>query len=164
MEVRINHKDHNEMPYYYQDIPATLYRRFTTADSYGKFYHNNIRQGNFDREYTNTLPETNENIADILYNVPSSLAGFVKNDYKDFYQRHTDLIDMLSKRRHDKSLLYVQDNQKFIGYTVEMLYLTVCKVEDLLNSEENAELNNTQIQNFEQYMNAMKSYITAHNM
>ena len=164
MEVRVQHDDHGEMPYYYENVPISLYQRFTHADSYGKFYHENIRHGSHDRDYTESLENHEDDVADLLYNVPTTISGHIKNQYKEFYDSNTELVDMLSNRRLDKSVLYVKDNPKFIGFTVEILYLMISKIREKLQVEHNSELSEQCTEKIDTYLREMKEYITIHNV
>lgn len=164
MEVRIEHEDHGEMPYYYEDVPASMYNRFISAESYGKFYHTFVRDGSFDREYTDSLEEYAQEIADMLYNVPSTISAHIKNQYSEFYENNTKLVDSLSKRRFDKSVLYVQDNPKFIGFTVEILYLLVTQIQQKLEDELQCELSTQCKELFDKYYTEMQTYVTVNNM
>lgn len=164
MEIRVQHDDHGEMPYYYENVPYSLYQRFTNANSYGKFYHENIRQGSRDRDYKGSLENHQSNVADLLYDVPTAISAHIKNNYSAFYEDNTELIDVLSNRRYDKSVLFVKDNPKFIGFTVEILYLLVSKIQEKLQREHNSRLSEQCTDKFDTYLRQMKEYITVQNV
>ena len=164
LEVRIKHDDQGEMPYYYESVPKSTYIKFRNADSFGSFYHTYLRDGSFDRDYTDSLTEQTEEMANMLYDVPTSISGHIKNQHEEFYTENMELVDCLSQRRFDKSVLYVQDNPKFIGYTFEILYLLVQKIITKLQTEYNTDLSEKYKEKLDTYTTEMQTYISIHNM
>lgn len=164
MEVRIANEEYGEMPYYYTDISERRYNGFVHADSYGQYYHKFIRQGEFNRNYTDTPLEDTQLIKDVLYNTPFQISGYIKNEHPDFYTNYQNLITLLSNRRFDNSLLHVEENPQFIGKTVLLLQLLVEKVESKLKQQKNTELPDHCTEQLTKYKSQMNQYLTVTNI
>lgn len=164
MEVRLKHDTHGEIPYYYSNIPQRLYSEFINAESYGRFYSQNIKQGSFEREYKEDLEQHSEHIADLIYDVPTSISAHIKNSYNNFYQNNKELIDAVSNRRLDKSILYVKENPSFIGISVQIMCLLVEKIRTKIQEDASSELSEACNDKFDRYMQEMKEYVTVQNL
>lgn len=118
LEVRLHRDEFGEVPYYYTEtgsfntsISESFYHRFKNAESYGTFYNDHIRQGNY---AVRTPIDVNEGASeDLRQRLKETTSRFVdivaENDSSLLLDNHA-LFESIRRRESDYSVLHIEDS------------------------------------------------------